>query len=171
MNSQTDLGFARPIARAAIFAMLWWMLTGGDAPSWIVGGPVVLVATALSLSLRPEQSWRWRLAGVLPMGWFFLRQSLRGGFDVARRALHPRLPLNPGVLRFNTRLPAGSARLFFIGLISLLPGTLVLGIEEAVLEIHALAVGPSAELGLRALEERVAGLFGFALRVTEEAKS
>lgn len=169
MKAGTDMGFA--LARAAWFAVLWWLLNGGGVSSWVVGGPVVLAATALNLWLQPERPGGWRLAGVLPMAWFFLRESVRGGFDVARRALRPSLPLNPGVLRFNTRLPAGSSRLFFAGLISLVPGTLVLGIEDATVEIHAIEAGPGAEVELRALEERVAALFGVELRVAGEATS
>lgn len=171
IKSGTAIGFARPLTRVAFFAALWWLLTGGDAPSWIVGGPVVLAATALSLRLRPEQSWRWRLAGVLPMAWFFLRESVRGGCDVARRALRPSLPLNPGVLRFSTRLPAGSPRLFFAGLISLLPGTLVLGLEDEVLQIHALDAGPGVGEELLVLEHRVAALFGIELHTVREVAS
>lgn len=169
MKANRGLRFSHLLTRAAFFAALWWLLTGGDAPSWVVGGPVALAATAVSLRLRPEQSWRWRLAGLLPMGWFFLRESVRGGFDVALRALRPSLPLKPGVLRFNTRLPAGSARPFFAGLISLLPGTLVVGIEEAAFEIHALEAGPGVEVELRELEQRVAALFGLELRAGAEA--
>lgn len=162
MKSGTDMGFA--LARAALFAALWWLLNGGDARSWVVGGPVVLAATALSLWLRPQRTWRWQLAGVLPMAWYFLRESVRGGFDVARRALRPSLPLRPAVLLFRTRLPPGSARLLFAGLISLLPGTLVMGLEDDALQIHALDAGPGTEAELRALEQRVAALSGVALR-------
>ncbi len=160
MKTGPDLSAAPALARLSLLAALWWLLTGGDARSWLVGAPVVLAATALSLHLRPARSWRWRLAGVLPMGWFFLRESVRGGFDVARRAIHPGLPVNPGVLRFDTRLPDGSPRLFFAGVISLLPGTLVLDLEENALRIHVLNIGREVEPQLEALEHRVAALFG-----------
>jgi len=169
MKSKTDRGSSRLFARLTMFAALWWLLNGADARSWIVGGPVVLAAAAMSFFLRPERTWRWRLAGVLPMAWSFLRESVRGAFDVARRAMRPNLPLNPGVLRISTRLPAGSARLLFAGLISLRPGTLVLGFEEAALQIHALDAGTAVEAELRALEQRVAKLFGIALRAVGEA--
>lgn len=169
MNFRTANGWRRLLVRVAFFAALWWLLNGGDARSWIVGGPVVLAAAMLSARLRPERPWRWRLAGVLPMAWFFLRESVRGGFDVARRALRPSLPLNPGMLRFDTRLPDGSGRLLFTALISLLPGTLVVASEGAALQIHALDAGPGAESELRALEERVAGLFGVELNASGEA--
>ena len=159
LKTTTPIKLARVAGRVAFFAALWWLLNGGDARSWVVGGPVVLAAAALSARLRPERSWHWRLAGVLPMAWFFLRESVRGGFDVARRALRPSLPLNPGTLQFHTRLPAGSPRLCFAGLVSLLPGTLVMGFEGNLLQVHALDCGPAAETELRALEHRVAALF------------
>ena len=146
------------LARAGAFAALWWLLTGGDPQSWVVGGPVVL-AVAAGAHRRVARSPPWRLAGVPAMMWFFLRESVRGGFDVARRALRPRLPLEPGVVRFTTRLADGSPRLVFAGLISLLPGTLVLGLNGNVLHVHVLDAGPRAEAGLRTLEDRVGALF------------
>ncbi len=169
MNSRTDRGISSLLARLMFFAGLWWLLNGGDARSWIVGGPVVLAAAALSLRLRPEQAWRWHLAGMLPMAWSFLRESVRGGFDVARRAMRPCLPLDPGLLRFHTGLPVGTARLFFAGIISLRPGTLVLGFEKTALRIHALDADPVVEADLRALEQRVAALFGIQLGTDGEA--
>ena len=170
MKSSPDIGFSRLLSRLAFFAAFWWLLNGEDARSWVVGGPAVIAATVASLCLRPEQSWRWRLAGVLPMAWFFLHNSVRGGFDVAGRAMRPGLWLNPGVIRFRTRLPPGSPRLFFVGLISLLPGTLVFGLEEDEVQIHALAAGPAVEDEVRALEEHVAALFGVGWHTAGEAK-
>lgn len=167
-KAATSINLACVAGRAAFFAALWWLLNGGDARSWVVGGPVALAAAVLSARLQPERLWRWRLAGVLPMAWFFLRESVRGGFDVARRALRPGLPLKPGVLCFRTRLPGGSARLLFAALISLLPGTLVIGLEDDALQVHALDCGPGAETELRALEQRVAALFGVELRADAE---
>lgn len=162
-KAATPVRLVRLAGRVALFAALWWLLNGGDARSWVVGGPVVLAAAALSLWLQPERTWRWRWAGVLPMAWFFLRESVRGGFDVARRALRPNPALQPGVLRFRTRLPGGSARLLFMGLNSLLPGTLVMGLEDDMLQVHALDCSPGVETELRALEQRVARLFGVEL--------
>jgi hypothetical protein len=40
----------------------------------------------------------------------FLRSSLLGGIDVARRALHPRMPLDAGWIAYRTKLPRGLPR-------------------------------------------------------------
>ena len=65
----------------------------------------------------------------IPFAGYFLRESLRGGWDVARRALSPALPMSPALVRFLLRLPPGSARWLFCNTISLLPGTAVVAIR------------------------------------------
>lgn len=149
--------------RLLLLALIWLGLNGADFKSWIVGGPVVFTAAWLSLQLLPNLAWHWTIGGALVFAGFFFRESLRGGWDVARRALAPRLTLNPDVVDYPTRLPAGPARWFFCNVISLLPGTAVVEIEEQRLRVHVLEVSPQTERELRALEGRVAGLFGCAL--------
>jgi multicomponent Na+:H+ antiporter subunit E len=71
----------------------------------------------------------------------FLCQSVVAGVDVARRALDPRLPLNPGFVLYAVRLPPGPRRNTFTALMSLLPGTVPTGSAEGGLLIHCLDVG------------------------------
>jgi multicomponent Na+:H+ antiporter subunit E len=55
---------ARALAVAALLALLWFVLAGGDAASWIVGVPAV--AAALLLARRvgaPPPAWRLDPAG------------------------------------------------------------------------------------------------------------
>jgi multicomponent Na+:H+ antiporter subunit E len=143
-------------------AALWIGLNGTDAASWLVGLPVVALAAWVSLRLGAGTGWRWSLRAGLAFAGFFARESLLGGLDVARRALHPGLPLRPGVLIHVSRLPAGTPRQLLCGVVSLLPGTLVMEVQDATLRIHALEAGPRVAEELRALERRVAALFGLA---------
>lgn len=94
---------------------------------------------------------------------FFLLTSLRGGTDVAWRALHPRLPIDPALLRHPLRLPEGTGRTFLVNALSLLPGTVVVDVEGATLVVHTLADRRRAAAGLVALERRVAAVFGIQL--------
>jgi multicomponent Na+:H+ antiporter subunit E len=145
--------------RSLLLALIWFGLNGKDLNSWLIGAPAVLVAAALSMNLRGGQSFRLRLRGLLPFAAFFLGESLRGGWDVARRVYHRRLPLDPGFIRFQSTLPPGPARHLFVNAVSLLPGTLSAGIDENHINIHAIDKGGGVEESLRDLEQRVSRLF------------
>lgn len=141
-------------------AVLWAALNGPDARSWLVGLPVVLLATLASRKLAPLEGpvLCWRRVPTF-FGAFVL-DSIRGGIDVAMRALRPDLPIDPGTLTYRTRLPPGAARSLFAGAIGLLPGTLVIAMSGDALEVHALDVSADVRGGLRRLERRIARLFG-----------
>lgn len=159
----------RGALRAALLALLWWLLTEGSRSSWIIGAPAVAAATWVSLFLLPEHHWRWRWIGLARFLPFFLRQSVRGGIDVARRALHPDMPLAPGWIDYRLRLPDPTARLFFSNIVTLLPGTLNAEMEEEGrrMTIHLLDEGLPNRESLQALERRVADLFGLKLSVSD----
>jgi len=158
-------------ARLAVMALLWLGLNGTDWSSWIVGGPAVFAAAWISLKLLPALPWHWSVGGAIAFAGFFVRESLRGGWDVSWRALSAKLPLSPAIVCFPLHLPSGAARLFFCGTISLLPGTAVVAIAEASICVHALNCSPQVEEDLRELERRVAVLFGLPLPMQDEVNS
>jgi len=154
----------RPTARRFLItfllaAALWWVLTGGASGSWVIGLPAALAAAAASLLQPPPRRQGIRLAGALRFAPYYLLQSLRGGVDVARRALSPSLPLAPGFVRHTTRLPRGPSRTFFMGVVSLLPGTLSVRMEGDGLIVHVLDTALPTAAALARLESRVADLF------------
>jgi multicomponent Na+:H+ antiporter subunit E len=158
----------RFLLRVVLLAAFWFCLNGTELKSWAVGAPTVLAAAWISLRLLPSTSWRVGLPAAAYFVGYFMRESLQGGWDVARRALSPDLPLSPGILCFAVRLPVGTARWFFCHTISLLPGTAVVAIERDRLRVHVLQLTPHVEGRLRDLEERVARLF--CLKLQEAAK-
>jgi len=160
--------FKRWLGRASLMALLWLGLNGLDGASWIIGVPAVLAAAWISVKLLPAVTWRWSVGGTLAFAGFFLRESVRGGWDVARRALWPRLPLSPAIVCYPFHLPAGPSRSFFGSAISLLPGTAVVAIAEGTICIHVLDSSPRVEEELRELERRVGALFGLGLMKEEE---
>lgn len=160
----------RCLVRAAWMALLWLGLIGWDGASWLLGGPAALAAAWISVKLLPAVTWHWSAGGALAFAGFFLRESIRGGWDVARQALTPGLALSPAIVCHAFHLPPGPSRLFFCGAIGLLPGTAVVAIAEGTIYIHALDGSPRVEEELRELERRVAALFGVELtRETEGA--
>jgi len=147
--------------RAVLFALLWWILTDGSMASWLVGVPVVLFAMLVSVVLLPP--FFWSLTGIVRFVPFFLWRSLYGGIDVAKRALHPRLPISPGLIDYRFRLPPGLPRVFMANTVSLLPGTLSAELDEECLRVHVLDETSVFAEELRVLEKRVAGVFGLEL--------
>jgi multicomponent Na+:H+ antiporter subunit E len=146
--------------RGALLTFAWWILAEGSWRTPVLAGAVILTALGLSVALVPAVEWRLpirALAGFIP---YFLGQSLRGGFDVARRALHPRLLIAPVFVEYQFVLSPGAARTAFIGVLSLLPGTLSVQLTAAdTMRIHVLDGASFEAARLRELEQRVALLF------------
>ena len=151
-----SLGF-----RTLLFALLWWILTGGAINSWLAGAPVVMFAVLASGMLLPAVSWS--LPGIVRFAPFFLWRSLKGGVDVSRRALHPGLPISPVLFDHRWRLPPGLPRVFMANTVSLLPGTLSAELEEDRLRVHVLDHTGDFAAELTLIEARVAQLFGLNL--------
>lgn len=146
--------------RAGAFALLWWILAGGSAYQPLLAALSVAAAAAASLALVPPGAWRWTAGGAVRFLPFFLRESLLGGLDVARRAFSRHPPLRPGIVDFRTALPPGPSRVFLMNAMSVLPGTLATGVRGATIRVHVLDLDLPNEARLRALEARVAALFG-----------
>jgi multicomponent Na+:H+ antiporter subunit E len=149
--------------RFVVFGGLWVVLTLGDLRSWGLALAIVVLAVVSSLRLAPpgEPTVRW--LGVLRFAPFFLLLSLRGGVDVALRALRPGPPIDPVMLRFTSRLPAQRARILFTAAAGLFPGTLGASLAGGEVLIHVLHRGMGADAQLRSLEERIADIFGLSL--------
>jgi len=147
--------------RAVLFALIWWALSGGVLNSWLIGMPVVMLATWVSVVLQP--SYTWSLIGFVRFIPFFLWHSLHGGVDVARRALHPRLPISPEIYEHLWQLPPGLPRVFMANTVSLLPGTLSAELGEERLCVHILDKTGGFAAELSTIEAHVASVFGLKL--------
>ena len=149
--------------RSALFALLWWALTDGRADSWGVGAVSILAAVILSLRLLPPVPTYVSRIGLLRFVIFFVDQSLRGGIQVAWFALRPRLALRPGIHEILLRMPEGMGRVLLTNTLSLLPGTLSVGLEGNRLCLHVLDEQAQAEAEVRRAEIRVAHMLGLQL--------
>ena len=151
----------RGCLRAVLFTLIWWILTDGVIASWWVGVPVVLLSTIVSMILLPPFSCS--LMGIIAIIPFFLWHSLCGATDVARRALHPQLPISPGLYHYRWQLTAGFPQVFMADMVSLLPGTLSTELHDEYLCVHVLDEKSSFRSDLNILEGYVARLFGLNL--------
>ncbi len=148
------------ILRATSFIIAWWAFTEGNWREWGVAVAVIVAATLASFHILPLRSWQWSLRGLIAFMPYFLWQSFLGGLDVAWRAFHPRLPLDPGLQAFETRLPGQLPRVFLAWTISLLPGTASVTLEEQHLTIHVLNQDDQFSPKMIDLENRIGRIFG-----------
>ncbi len=143
----------------ALLAGLWWLLTNGAPASWLIGVPVVLAAGWSLQHLHSANTRSLSISGLIGFLPLFLWESLRGGIDVARRTLAPRLRIHPGFVIYPTRLQSDAARVFFINCVSLLPGTLAADFNDDQLTIHMLDDRIDPEDELRRLEQAVLRIY------------
>jgi multicomponent Na+:H+ antiporter subunit E len=130
---------AGAVLRALAFFVLWATLIGTSPLNLLVGLPAAAAATWASLSLLPAGRRPVSPAGVMLLLARVPYQSLVAGIDVARRALSPDMPLQPGFISYATRLPPGPAPNAFRALVSLQPGTLPVSIEaDGDILVHCL---------------------------------
>lgn len=140
-----------------VLVLLWLALNG---LRYAIPGLVAALAgagmAAYLATIAPRPIPPLRLASF---ALFFVVESMRGGLDVAYRALHPALPIEPQFCRFSLDLPRGQPRTLMVSALSLMPGTLSAELEGGgdTLVVHALTPGAMASVSL--LQSRIRRLF------------
>ena len=147
------------IATLFILLLVWYFLAGDNPKSWFLGLPAIVVALGFLKILPPAVFFLPSFTGLLFFIPFFLLQSVLSGFDVLRRVFAPRLPIAPGLITYESVLPAGAPLLLFVNTISLLPGTLSVDFSRTCITVHTLDRHADVEADLEHLETRIVHLF------------
>ncbi|MFO1115954.1 MAG: Na+/H+ antiporter subunit E [Beijerinckiaceae bacterium] len=134
--------------RLAFFGCLWLMIAGPDLKALPVGAIVAIGATWTSMKLSPPAARELPRLPLARLFGRFMRGSIVAGFDVALRALSPRMRLAPGFVACPLALGPGERRNAFCFYQSLQPGVLPTGIEEGRLMVHALDTGLPVAAGI-----------------------
>jgi multicomponent Na+:H+ antiporter subunit E len=157
-ESQRTIHPAAAAARRFAMYFVLWLVIAQEA--LLVGILAAGLATYISLRLLPAQRSAVRPLRVLKLAPGFFWASLLGGLDVIWRAFHPRMPLNPGWIVYQSRLPTAAARVALGSDVSLMPGTLAAGGREKALYIHCLDVEQTADRQIAREENRVGQSIG-----------
>ncbi len=144
----------------------WLILTAGDFGSWVIGLPFI----ALAILLQPISETRFfknspflNMIGLVQFAYFFIVESLRGGLDVSWRVLAPKPRVDPVFYDYSMQLQLPSSQQFFIGSLSLLPGTLSADLNNNQVRIHSLDQHTNTTQGIKRLEHLVGKIFGESL--------
>lgn len=147
------------VPRFLLFYGLWLLLSGARADFLLPGLAASALATAAGAAIWRAGRRRLRLGALLAYLPHFLWRSLAGGFDVALRVLHPRLPIAPRFVQHRCRAEDETARVLFCDVVSLMPGTLGARLQGREALVHLLSDEPAIRDQLAAEEARVRGLF------------
>lgn len=128
-----------------VLALLFWLILNW-IPDWqhfIVGIFLAFLVAYITGDLfikrphvlkHPLRYWYF-VTQYIPI---FIWECIKANIDVAYRVLHPRLPINPGIVKVKTKLKTDTALTFLANSITLTPGTMTVDIDtdKGILYIH-----------------------------------
>jgi multicomponent Na+:H+ antiporter subunit E len=141
-----------------VLVVIWFGLDGWDRP--VAGGLAAAAGALLAGALATERPHVLRPHRVIGFFAFFVTESFRGGVDVAWRALRPAMPIAPAFLRLEHRLPPGQPRTLMVSALSLLPGTLSVGLADDGRTLIAHVLFADAAASMERLQARIRWLYG-----------
>ncbi|MBN2207450.1 MAG: Na+/H+ antiporter subunit E, partial [Candidatus Aminicenantes bacterium] len=137
-------------SRAVMFALLFglWLLMSGHYDAFHVGAGVLSAALVMTVNNRLTRYFflRENVCDCAPLRvgrlflyvpWLIL-QVVVASLQVAGVVLSHRMPVNPSLVRFKTRLPSPTARVILANSITLTPGTITLQLEGDEYLVHSL---------------------------------
>ena len=137
--------FSAILSTAIVCYIFWLVITGQIAAiftggaSWqvLAAGALVSIITALFTArfFIHEKSFflfnpKRFLTGLYYCVFAFVWELIKANLDVARRALSPKLPINPGIVKIETDLKSEYAQSALANSITLTPGTITMDIAE-----------------------------------------
>ncbi|MBM3224783.1 MAG: cation transporter [Candidatus Tectomicrobia bacterium] len=164
----------RALPLAAVLFAFWIVLSGKFDPFHLLLG----IGSALGVSLGtrrllllppalgPQGATPWSAIPWGAMGRYLpwlLGQIVLSSLQVAYVVLHPKMPIQPQCIRFQTALPHTLARLTLATSITLTPGTITLDLQDDTFVVHALTDAAARALdpptGHGAMQRWVAALY------------
>ncbi len=122
--------------------LTWPFVDGGIDRQVIIAGLIASVIVALLFhEILPKEHHVF--ISPLRVFWFlvyvpvFFYYVIKANFDVVYRALHPQMPINPGIVKIKTNLKTDSGITALANSITLTPGTLTVDLtDDGYLYIH-----------------------------------
>jgi len=118
-----------------LFYFIWTQTT--DIGNLLITGFIALVISivfqnSLFQPMLSPKRWLYSLWYVV----YLFIEIIKANFDVARRVITPKIPINPGIVTVKTKLKTAMGRMILANSITLTPGTLTVDIKGDTLYIH-----------------------------------
>lgn len=124
-----------------IIWLLWYAFTTSLDPAELIVGAVIAAVISFitvryfeccdPILLAPQH-----LLYFIQYFFVFLGALIKANFDVARRVINPKLPINPGIVKFESKLHNRFAKMVLANSITLTPGTLTVDVIGNTFYIH-----------------------------------
>jgi multicomponent Na+:H+ antiporter subunit E len=140
--------------------VFWLLLSGHWAPLYV--GLGALLSAGVAWVNRDDESISAlvralpRLVAYLP---WLLKEIAVANLQVARIVLHPRLPIEPVVVRFRPPVRGDLAQTLLGNSITLTPGTITLDVDGDEFVVHALTARAGRDLIEGPMPARVVAVF------------
>lgn len=121
--------------------VIWITLTSSLEIQEIIAGIIVCLLLSLTLNRNyqkiglPTVSIK-KVAFIIIYIVVLFKEIIIANIDVAYRIIHPKMPINPGIVIIKTELKQDLAKMILANSITLTPGTFTLDIIEDKLLIH-----------------------------------
>ncbi|HEX9902212.1 MAG TPA: Na+/H+ antiporter subunit E [Acidobacteriota bacterium] len=147
-----------------------WLLLSGHLDAFHIGAGVFSagVVTFMHLRINRHLYYQKKIAEVHALRLFRLAlyvpwlmgQIVLASLQVAYAVLHPRMPIDPALVRFKTKLPNIAAKVILGNSITLTPGTFTIRIREDEFLVHSLMEVSHSGIIDGSLPGQVAKLYG-----------
>ena len=136
MEAKRKTTFGAWLATFVLCYFFWILLTGSFAWQELVAGAVVSAGVAL-FSARwfvHESPGRFFSGRLFILIWYcvaiFPWELIKANCDMAKRALSPKLKINPGIIKVPVDVPTEYGKTMLANSITLTPGTITVDIDE-----------------------------------------
>lgn len=150
-----------------VLFVFWCVLSGIATPFHLIVGLLCCGAVALltyDMQLVERADARQRALHFFALPWhrlalyavWLLQEIVRANWAVLKVVFDPRLPADPALIVFHTRLQSALGRTILANSITLTPGTITVDVNGEELLVHALVAGDSAVDGIASIERHIA---------------
>ncbi|MBN2539592.1 MAG: Na+/H+ antiporter subunit E [Deltaproteobacteria bacterium] len=161
---ETKSGFQNFVATFVMLMVFWALLSGKfDTFHLSLGVICSLIVAYLSHDLLfanvrvgDGRLIAQRFLRYIP---WLMREIVTANFHVAYLALSPKMPIDPQIITFRTKLESDISWVTLANSITLTPGTITIDIEDREFMIHALDRKVADDLDTGEMEDRVAHIF------------
>ncbi len=147
-----------------IFLFIIWvgLTMSFDIQELSTGFIVSFIIAMLYVKNYPSSdSFRFRPLAYIIYLYTFLKALVLANWDVAKRVIDPKLPINPGIVAIKTNLKEDYKKLMLANSITLTPGTITMDARDDTLFIHWIDVVTS---DVKEAGEEIAGDFERTLK-------